>query len=258
MSARTPTELVDTREAWTAEDWWRLELRAFGGAPRVLHALAILAPPRARQDEYTQISVRAVLQSIAYMYMLVGPLLAAALMIRWAWTGAYGDEFPLAAVGVLLVVAMLVTVYSEIQERRHPRAATWQATLTLTLMRIVPGAVVLAIALTAGRELLRDGAWWALLVVIADIAVHVVILLRGPTRPGGPQTAVDNVDVSVAELDPAQRDMIAASLRDAVERLAERGLIDSATRATAERASLGHLGLTMHPPPALASAADSR
>ena len=118
--------------------------------------------------------------------------------------------------------------------------------------------MILAIALTSGRELLRDGAWWALLVVIVDIAVHVVILLRGPTRPGGPQTAVDNVDVSVAELDSAQRDMIAASLRDAVGRLAERGLIDPATHATAERASLGHLGLTMHPPPVLASAADAR
>ena len=253
MSARSIQALVDGRRTWAADDWWRLEMRAFAGAAGAQESIAVLAPPEARRGELVRPSGGAVLRSLAYMYGVVGPLTAAALMFRWVSTGAYPDEFPLATVGILVALALVVTGYSEVQERRHPRASSMGAVLALTLMRIVPGAVVLLIALTAGADLLRESPWWWLLVVIADMIVHVMLLMCGPTRSGGPKSAVDNIDVSVQEIDPVAREEIAVEVRRAVDLLAERGLIDAETHATALGAPLGHLGLTMHPPPALAA-----
>jgi len=123
-------------------------------------SIAVLAPPAARRGELIRPSFGAVLRSLAYMYAMVGPLIAGALMFRWVTTGAYPDEFPLTAVGI----------------------------------------------------------------------------------------------VSVQEIDPAAREEIAAEVRRAVDLLAERGLIDAETHETAVRAPLGHLGLTLHPPPAPAAA----
>ena len=246
MTDKPLTELIDQRQEWAPEDWWRLELRSLQRAPMVQRDLALLAPKDAVRDEYTRVTAGSCLQSLAYLFSLIGPLIGAVAMIRWMWTdGRY--DMPLGVAGMLTSIALLVSLYSAVREHRHPRAASMYAVLTASLMRIIPGVITLGIALTVGRPLLEEsGAWW-LAPIAVDIIAHVIMLIRGQTRPGGPQNPVENVQQGVTELAPALRGEITAERHGAIDLLRERGLITAEQAATAQATALGLLALTVAP-----------
>lgn len=246
MTDKSLPGLIDDRAEWVPEDWWRLELRSFQGAPIVQRDLALLAPKDAVREEYTRVTAGSCLQSLAYLFSLVGPLISAVAMIRWMWTDARYD-MPLAVAGVLTSIALVVSVYSAVREHLHPRAASLYAVLTASLMRIVPGVITLGIALTVGRPLLEESGPWWLLPIGVDIVVHVVMLLRGQTRRGGPQNPIENVQQGVTELSASTRASIADSRRTAIDLLRARGLITAAAQTTAQSAPLGLLALTLAP-----------
>ncbi|UJP09170.1 hypothetical protein L2X99_12025 [Microbacterium sp. KUDC0406] len=105
----------------------------------------------------------------------------------------------------------------------------------------------LVIAGTAGSTLLTgaDAFWMA--VIVADIVLHVVMIVRGPVKPGGPQNEVDNVRQGVRE---APADLVAEISERrgaAIALLLSRGLIDADAAHRADACAPGELGLTMAP-----------
>ena len=238
--------LVDDAQEWTPVDWWRLELRSMQRAPLVQRDLALLAPKDAVREEYTRVTAGSCLQSLGYLFSLVGPLIGAVAMIRWMWVdGRY--DMPLAIAGILTTIALLVSLYSAIREHRHPRAASLYAVLTASLMRIIPGVITGTIALTVGRPLLEQAGVWWLLPIAVDVIAHVIMLIRGQTRPGGPQNPVENVQQGVHELSEDARIRIAQERSDVIDLLQERGLITPEQHRAAQAAPLGLLALTLAP-----------
>lgn len=246
MTEKPLSELIDGREAWVPEDWWRLELRSLQATPIVQRDLALLAPKDAVREEYTRVTAGSCVQSLAYLFSIAGPLIGAVAMIRWMWTDARYD-MPLAVAGVLTSIALVISIYSAVREHLHPRAASLYAVLTVSLMRIVPGGITIGIALTVGRPLLEESGPWWLLPIGVDVIVHVVMLVRGQTRRGGPQNPIENVQQGVAELSDSRRASIADARYAAVDLLQARGLIDSGQYAAAQAAPLGLLALTLAP-----------
>lgn len=93
-------------------------------------------------------------------------------------------------------------------------------------------------------------AWWKLETrsfIVADTLLHVVLLVRGPVRPGGPQNEVDNIRQGLTETPQHVLDEIQDRRRSAIELLRSRDLIDAGAAARANAAPLGELGLTMAP-----------
>ncbi|WP_423494611.1 hypothetical protein IM711_03490 [Microbacterium esteraromaticum] len=82
--SRPLAPLIEEAEEWTPLDWWKLEIRSFIVAPAVVRDLSIIAPQEAVQAEYTKITGASCLRSLSYLYAIVGPLVGAAMMIRWS------------------------------------------------------------------------------------------------------------------------------------------------------------------------------
>lgn len=244
MNDKPLSGLVDDATSWELTDWWRLDLRSVRQSGMLQRSIAVLAPLEARRDEYTRVTAGSCLQTLAYLFALVGPLLGAIVMFRWTWAQEDFD-MPLNVAGVLTAIALAIAVFSAVQEHLHPRASSLSAVLTISLMRIVPGAVTIWVALSLGRDLLGPGSWVWLAVVGADVLFHAVMLVRGPTRTGGPQNAIDNIQQGVDELSPQARAAILDERRSAIAVLAERGLIDQQTEARAQASAIGMLGVTM-------------
>ena len=76
MKTRPLNELVDEATEWGPLDWWRLELRSFARVPTAQHTLVVLAPKEAVRAEHPGPSPRSTLQSLAYMYSLVAPVMS--------------------------------------------------------------------------------------------------------------------------------------------------------------------------------------
>ncbi|HEY9306985.1 MAG TPA: hypothetical protein VIP82_04195 [Microbacterium sp.] len=246
MSDRTLTSLVDEVDEWGPVDWWRLELRSFVTTPYAQHALVVLAPKEAVRAEHTGVRAGSCLQSLAYMFLLVAPLVGAAAMLRWV-AGGSAFDFPLAFAGVLTLISFLATAWSEYQRFRHPRAVSQSGIRTTTLMHIVPGLFTALIAITAGRELLGDGTWVWLVVILADVVVYAAILVRGVTIKDGPQNPHDNVDQSVKEIPPSTLSGIMAERDAAIDLLVARGKITADVGAEARATAPGWLALTLAP-----------
>lgn len=246
MKPRPLNDLVDETTDWGALEWWRLELRSFASAPFAQHSLVVLAPKEAVRAEHPGPSPRSCVQSLAFMYALVAPLIGAAAMFVWMLSGSVYD-FPLVLAGVLTLISLPVTGWSELQQRRFPRAVAASAVRTTTILHVVPGVVSALIALTAGRELLGPGDWLWIAVIVADVAIHVAVFVRGNTVKGGPQNPHDNVDQSMTEI-PAERLRQIMTERDAaIDRLVEQGKIDTATGQAARATAPGRLALTLAP-----------
>ncbi|MBN8205073.1 hypothetical protein JF550_03765 [Microbacterium esteraromaticum] len=247
LTHRPLAPLIEEAEEWTPLDWWKLEIRSFIVAPAVVRDLSIIAPQEAVQAEYTKITGASCLRSLSYLYAIVGPLVGAAMMIRWAWTSGDNFDLPLATAGILTALALIVGVYGQVQEHRHPRAVTAGSLRTLALLHIIPAAVSLLLAATAGRSQLTgpDVLW--IVVIAADALLHVVLLVRGPVRPGGPQNEVDNIRQGLTETPQHVLDEIQDRRRSAIELLRSRDLIDAGGAARANAAPMGELGLTMAP-----------
>jgi len=237
--------LAETQE-WGALEWWRLELRSFADEPRAQYTLVMLAPREAVRAEYRRVSPGSCLQSLAYMFLLVAPLIGAVAMFRWVIGGSAFD-FPLAIAGALTLISLPITGWSELQGRRFPRAVSRSSQRTNTLLHVVPGTVTAIIALTAGRELLDGGAWAWLAVIGLDVVIYIVTYFRGNTVKNGPQNPHDNVDQAVREI-PADRLTAIVSARDAaIDRLVRERRISAASGAQAQATPPGHLALTLAP-----------
>jgi hypothetical protein len=246
MTDRTLTTLVDEVDEWGPLEWWRLELRSFFEAPRVQHTLVLLGPKEAMRAEYRGVSAGSCLQSLSYMFLLVAPAVGAAAMLIWMLSGdSYG--FPLAFAGILTLLSLPVTGWSELQRRRFPRAVAASALRSNTLMHVVPGIVTVLIALTAGRELLVDGAWAWIAVILANVVIYVAIFVRGATIKDGPQNPHDNVDQSITEIPAEQLRRIVDERNGAIDRLVAQGKIGAAAGERARQTAPGRLALTMAP-----------
>lgn len=243
---RSLTELVDAVETWTPMDWWRLEIRSLDAAPYVQSDLVVLAPPEAVKSEYTRVTAGGCIQGLSYLYLLVGPLIGAILMVRWALAGG-GDGMPLTAAGVLTAIALAVTAYSEVQERRHPRAISARSAITIAALQVLPGVATALVALTTGRDQLGDGSGWWLPVIAVEVVVHIVIAVRSQILPTGRAGLLENLRAGVTELDTATLDSLVARRSEALARLRERGLIDDPAHERAQHAPIAELGLTMAP-----------
>ncbi|WP_347978300.1 hypothetical protein [Microbacterium sp. ProA8] len=246
MSDRTLTSLVDETDEWGPLEWWRLELRSFARAPYAQHTLVMLAPKEAVRAEHPGISAGSCLQSLAYMFLLVAPLVGAAAMLRWV-VGGSAFDFPLAFAGVLTLISFLATAWSQYQRFRRPRAVSQAGIRTTSLMHIVPGLFTALVAITAGRELLDGGTWVWLVVVLADVVAYAAILIRGATIKGGPQNPHDNVDQSMKEIPPSTLSEILAERDAAIDLLAARGKITPDVAAEARATAPGRLALTVAP-----------
>jgi hypothetical protein len=246
MTSRTLKALVDEAQEWGPLEWWRLELRSFVGAPRAQHTLVVLAPKEAVRGEHPGLSFGSVVQSLAYLFLLIAPLIGAAAMLRWLVAGSVYD-FPLALAGILTLISLPITGWSELQRRRHPRAAAKSAVRSNSLMHVLPGLASVIIALTAGRDLLAGGAWAWIVVILADVVIYAAMFVRGNTIKDGPQNPHDNVDQSVKEIPADQLRGIIADRDAAIDLLVERGLIGAATGDDARATAPGHLALTLAP-----------
>ena len=246
MSDRTLTSLVDEADEWGPLEWWRLELRSFVRAPYAQHTLVMLAPKDAVRAEHPGISAGSCLQSLAYMFLLVAPLVGAAAMLRWV-VGGSAFDFPLAFAGVLTLISFLATAWSQYQRFRRPRAVSQAGIRTTSLMHIVPGLFTALVAITAGRELLDGGTWVWLVVVLADVVAYAAILIRGATIKGGPQNPHDNVDQSMKEIPPSTLSEILTERDAAIDLLAARGKITPDVAAEARATAPGRLALTVAP-----------
>lgn len=248
MPPRTLDALVDERGPWGTTQWWRLELRAFDRAPSVQASLAVLAPRDAWTREHGRPSVGGCLQTLAYLASLVAPTLGAVVVVGWAQEGAR-DADALEIAGVLLLVSVLVTLYSEVRGRLQPRAVAIGAVRRVALAHVVPDVVALVVAgvvVASGTAEIVPGLLW-LAPFVVDLGLHVMTWLRGATRPGGPQDPIENVDRAVAELAPDEREAIARDLRAAIERLRAAGRIDDELAARASACAPGRLALTVAP-----------
>ena len=246
MTEKNLTSLLAETQEWGALEWWRLELRSFADEPRAQYTLVVLAPREAVRAEYRRVSPGSCLQSLAYMFLLVAPLIGAVAMFRWVIGGSAFD-FPLAIAGTLTLISLPITGWSELQGRRFPRAVSRSSQRTNTLLHVVPGTVTAIIALTAGRELLDGGAWAWLAVIGLDVMIYVATYLRGNTPRNGPQNPHDNVDQAVREI-PADRLTAIVSERDAaIDRLVRDRRISAASGAQAQATPPGHLALTLAP-----------
>jgi hypothetical protein len=246
VSDRTLTSLVDETDEWGPLEWWRLELRSFARAPYAQHTLVMLAPKEAVRAEHPGISAGSCLQSLAYMFLLVAPLVGAAAMLRWV-VGGSAFDFPLAFAGVLTLISFLATAWSQYQRFRRPRAVSQAGIRTTSLMHIVPGLFTALVAITAGRELLDGGTWVWLVVVLADVVAYAAILIRGATIKGGPQNPHDNVDQSMKEIPPSTLSEILTERDAAIDLLAARGKITPDVAAEARATAPGRLALTVAP-----------
>lgn len=244
MSGRSLTELVDETKGWSAVDWWRLEMRSFA-LTAAQRPLAVLAPKEA-MSEHRGITLGSFIQGLAYLYAVAAPVIAAAAMLRWV-LGDTAYDFPLAFAGWITLVGLVVTGWSEIQRLRHPRATRAAALRTLALIHAIPGAITALIALTAGREQLGDGTWAWLVVIAADVVVHIAILVRGPLPKRGPQNERENLEWSIREIPPSTLAEVMERRNAAISLLAERGLINSATESRALATAPGELALTLAP-----------
>lgn len=105
----------------------------------------------------------------------------------------------------------------------------------------------LATAASAGQSILTgaNALWTA--IIAADVVFHVVLMIRGPVRPGGPQNEVENIRQGLTETPEHVLADIAARRHAAIALLRSRGLVDDAAAATADAAPPGELGLTMAP-----------
>lgn len=110
LKPRPLEPLIEDAEEWTPTDWWKLEIRSFIVAPSVVRDLAIVAPQEAVQAEYTRITGASCLRSLSYLYSIAAPLIGAAMMLRWAWSGGDRFDLPIAPAGVLALVALLVSL----------------------------------------------------------------------------------------------------------------------------------------------------
>lgn len=246
VSERSLNDLIDETDEWGGVEWWRLELRSFFEAPYVQRALVVLGPKEAMRAEYRRSSGASCLQALAYIFLLIAPLVGAVSMLVWIINS--GDfDFPLAFAGTLTLISFLATGWSEIQRTRHPRAVSPSALRTTTFMHVVPGIVTALIALTAGREMLNGGAWGWIAVVLADVVVYAAIYVRGAKSTNGPQNSHDNVDQSIRELGEVAAVQIRVARDAAIDRLVKLGRIDAVAGDRARHAKLGHLGLTMAP-----------
>lgn len=244
MTKRSLTELVDEASTWGPVDWWRLELRSFSLTP-AQRPLAVLAPAEA-MSEHRGITLGSFIQGLAYLFAVAAPVIAAAAMVRWL-LGDTAYDFPLTFAGVLTLVSLLVTGWSELQRLRHPRASRASSVRTLALIHVIPGLLTALIALTAGAPFLAGGAWAWIAVIAADIVVHVAILVRGALPARGPQNDRENLEWSIREIAPGTLAEITERRDAAIRRLAERGLIDPATAARAAGTAPGALALTLAP-----------
>ncbi len=246
MTEKNLSSLLAETQKWGPLEWWRLELRSFAEEPRAQYALVMLAPKEAVSAEYRRVSPGSCLQSLAYMFLLVAPLVGAAAMFRWV-VGRSTFDFPLAFAGILTLISLPVTGWSELQRRRFPRAVSRSAQRTTTLMHVVPGIVTVLIALTAGQELLDGGTWAWVAVIGLDVVIFIAMYLRGNTIEGGPQNPHDNVDQAVREI-PADRLTAIVSERDAaIDHLVRERRISAAAGAQAQATRPGHLALTLAP-----------
>jgi hypothetical protein len=246
VSERSLTALVDEAEEWGPLEWWRLELRSLADVPFAQRTLVMLAPKEAVRAEYRGISAGSCLQSLAYMFLLVAPLVGAAAMLVWLLSDdSFG--FPLAFAGILTLISLPVTAWSELQHRRYPRAVAKSALRSNTLMHVIPGAATVLIALTAGRDQLDGGAWVWIAVIALDMVVYIAILVRGNTVAAGPQNPHDNVDQSVREIPADKLRDIMAERNAAIDRLAERGRVSEAVAEEARATAPGRLALTLAP-----------
>ena len=246
MSALSLTALIDEVDQWEPVHWWRLEIRSFDGAGYTQRDLALLAPKEAVATEYRKVTAGSCLQALAYMFASVAPTVGAVTMVQWAMSGSHYD-FPLDVAGILSLLTLLVAGWSELQERRHPGAATRSSVTSTALLVLVPSVITAIVALTAGRDYLVGGQAAWLIVIGALILVGIGLLVRGPTRRGGPQNPHENVQQSIREI-PAEslREMV--TRRDAaIALLSDRGLIDVGTAARARATAPGELALTMAP-----------
>lgn len=246
MSERTLEALVDETDEWGPLQWWRLELRSFVEAPRAQHTLVVLAPKEAVRAEHPGVSAGSCLQSLAYMFLLIAPLVGAAAMLRWV-VGGSAYDFPLAFAGILTLISLPITGWSQLQRRRFPRAVARSALISNTLMHVLPGLFTVTIALTAGRELLDGGAWVWVAVIVADVIIYAANFVRGNTIAGGPQNPIDNVDQSITEIPAEQLRQIMADRDGAIDLLLQRGRISAAEAAEARATAPGHLALTLAP-----------
>ena len=246
MTEKNLSGLVEEAGEWGGIEWWRLELRSFADQPRVQHALVMLAPKEAVRAEYRRVSAGSCLQSLAYMFLLVAPLVGAAAMFRWL-VGGSAFDFPLAFAGILTLISLPVTGWSELQRRRFPRAVARSTQRTTTLMHVIPGILTAVIALTAGRELLDAGAWVWLAVIAFDVVIFIAMYLRGNTIENGPQNPHDNVDQSVLEIPAARLTAIVSERDAAIDLLVREGKIGAAAGAEAQATRPGHLALTLAP-----------
>ena len=241
--------LVDEPGLWDATRWWRLELRAWRRSPDVVLALSVLAPRQAWSKEAPRPSSVGCLRGLAFLLSFVAPTLGAGIVLGWWQDGAQGGDL-LVVAGVLFLAALVISVHGEIQDRRAPRAIDRRSMLSVAVLHVVPGIAALAIVglAAAGGAIATPPIELLWLVpVVLDVALHVVLLARGPVRPGGPRNRIENVERSIAETPSADRETAARDLARGIERLQASGRIDDALAQRARRCPPGALARTLAP-----------
>lgn len=246
MPLPSPLTLAGTASTWGPLDWWRLEMHAL--RPTSAAAEVAVISPKAVWSKAGKGPVPwlGCLLVPLFIASFVTPLFGALLMVA-AVIDDDGFDWALAAAGWLTLVSVAVTVYGEWQERRHPRALTTGTVLIIAGLHLLPGVVTLGIGLLVALPSVEGASRWWLLVVVADVAIHIAMLVRGRTRRGGPQHPIDNVQRAVAELPADVAATVIAERRAAIDLLVERALIDVETAERAKAAPLGLLGPTMAP-----------
>ncbi|KAA9089041.1 hypothetical protein [Microbacterium radiodurans] len=242
---------------WEPLDWWRLEARAWYGAPEVRRALAFLAPPTVFRDLAAD-SVRHPLVAVVMLVWniagVTAPAVGAFFLVGWLFsadkTGPLADAAPLAAAGVAFAAGALPAGIGLITDRDRTSGVDAGSAHAIGWVHALSAGIALVAAVVALALGHVDGAWGIVPIVI-DLVVGVLHFTMYRRQPFDASTrwkqAVDRVAIAVAALDEETRARSIDDLRAAIGELESAGIVDEATAASARTTPPGLLGARFAP-----------
>jgi hypothetical protein len=244
------TKYARAVRAWAPIDWWKLEARAVHDSPDLRRALAPFAPPEAWRDLAKGVATGwGCLLTLSHIAALTLPMLAGAVLVGWLLS-ARDEPAPVGTAGLLAGIGALLMGIGLIVDTRDAATVDPKIGRLLGALHLVPSGLGTLIAVPAIATANADGAI-GIVGLLVDVTVGVAhfVFYRGPAESGSARWKrnLAQLDRRLAELPPADRARMEADVRDALEVLAARSLVDEAHLERAGGARLGMLGITMAP-----------
>lgn len=248
------TRFARAARRWEPDDWWRLEARAWESHPQVRRAIAFSAPASVWKvlatDSVSLRSAGGCLTTLLNVFGMSAPLLALLAAVGWFFSQPR-IPFPLAAVGVLLLLGVLSSLGDMRSSLRGSVFTDPRSARILAVVHLVPSALLMCFAVPASLAHLPI-ALLPLLAIAADIAVGIgyIVLYPVPTdeRSARWRMNQERLEHALAALTEDECEQIRRDIGYAFDDLERRELVDPAALAHARAVPLGRLGIEMARP----------